>query len=178
MNAMQVDFYEKIKGYVLRKVRDRQDAEDIVQDVFVKVQLNQHQLRDTEKLLGWMYRITHHAITDYYRLRKKETTGFVVDTPDDHHVFNECVEQCLDKLSGQLPSPYKEAIQLSEKENISQLELAHRWGISHSGAKSRVQRARLMLKEKMETLYNIKTDAYGNVMVCEGRGLCDCSSHD
>lgn len=178
MNRLQLEFYQKIKSYVLSKVRDRQDAEDIVQDVFVKAQLQLHTLRDSDKAMGWMYRITHNVIIDYYRLKKKEQSGFLIDSPEDRHIFNECVEQCLTALSETLPAPYREALILSDKENVPQLELAERWGISYSGAKSRVQRARQMLKEKMENLYDIKTDGYGNVIVCEDKGPCGCSAHE
>lgn len=161
---------------MLSHVRDRQDAEDIVQDIFVKIQLQQHQLRNPEKLIGWMYRIAKNAITDHYRLKKKEQLGVIVEVEDDRHVFNECVEQCLSTLADTLPSPYKEALELSEKQNISQTALAKHWGISYSGAKSRVQRARQMLKEKLQALYKIETDAYGNVLVCEISEPCGCSA--
>jgi RNA polymerase sigma-70 factor, ECF subfamily len=59
---------------------------------------------------------------------------------------------------------------------VPQKELAVRLGISYSGVKSRVQRARQMLKEKMEALYHIKTDGYGNVLVCEDRVPCGCEN--
>lgn len=178
MKSIQPDLYQKIKQYVGHNVRNKEDVQDIVQNVFVKVQLHQGELRESEKIIGWIYRITRNSITDYYRLRKKEQAGVWVEPEEDRHVFNECVEQCLSVLSDQLPTPYKEALQLSEKENISQTELAQRWGISYSGAKSRVQRARQLLKEKMESLYHIKTDAYGNVIVCEDRGPCGCDSYE
>jgi RNA polymerase sigma-70 factor, ECF subfamily len=174
MNSLHHDLYQKIKRYVLNHVRDKQDTEDIVQDIFVKIQLQQHQVRNPEKLIGWMYRIAKNAITDHYRFRKKEQTGMFIEVPDDRHIFNECVEQCLTVLAGTLPSPYQEALELSEKQNISQTELARRWGISYSGAKSRVQRARQMLKEKLQALYRIETDAYGNILVCENREPCSC----
>ncbi len=74
-----------------------------------------------------------------------------------------------------LPEKYREAIELTEFKNLSQLDLAHKLDISYSGAKSRVQRARQLLKEKMEEQYKIKMDAYGNVLVCENRGACNCS---
>jgi DNA-directed RNA polymerase specialized sigma subunit, sigma24 homolog len=62
-----------------------------------------------------------------------------------------------------------------EIKNVSQLELAQQLGISYSGLKSRVQRGRQMLKEKMTDLYHIQTDGYGNVIVCEDRVPCGCS---
>ncbi|GCC50978.1 RNA polymerase sigma factor SigZ [Chryseotalea sanaruensis] len=176
MNSLHHDLYQKIKRYVLSHVRDKQDAEDIVQDIFIKIQLQQHQVRNPEKLIGWMYRIAKNSIIDHYRLRKKEQTGMLVEVTDDRHIFNECVEQCLMELAKTLPSPYQEALELSEKQNISQTELAKRWNISYSGAKSRIQRARQMLKGKLQTLYRIETDAYGNILVCENREHCSCNA--
>lgn len=176
MNSLHHDLYQKIKRYVLNHVRDKQDAEDIVQDIFIKIQLQQHQVRNPEKLIGWMYRIAKNAIIDHFRLKKKEQSGMLVEIEDDRHIFNECVEQCLTVLAGTLPAPYQEALELSEKQNISQTELARRWNISYSGAKSRVQRARQLLKEKLQTLYRIETDAYGNILVCENRELCNCNT--
>lgn len=176
MNRLHQDLYQKIKRYVLNHVRDKQDAEDIVQDIFIKIQLQQHQVRNPEKLIVWMYRIAKNAIIDHYRLKKKEQSGMIVEIEDDRQIFNECVEQCLMVLARTLSAPYQEAIELSEKQNISQTELAKRWNISYSGAKSRVQRARQMLKEKLQTLYRIETDGYGNILVCENREPCSCST--
>jgi RNA polymerase sigma-70 factor (ECF subfamily) len=78
----------------------------------------------------------------------------------------------LNELLPTLPDKYREALQLTEIENLSQLELAERLGISYSGAKSRVQRARQMLKEKMDEVLIVKTDAYGNAIVCKDRTPC------
>jgi RNA polymerase sigma-70 factor (ECF subfamily) len=176
MNSLHHDLYQKIKHYVLNYVRDKQDAEDIVQDIFIKIQLQQHQVRNPEKLIGWMYRIAKNAVIDHFRLKKKEQSGILVEIEDDRNIFNECVEQCLNALAGTLPTPYQEALELYEKQNISQTELARRWNISYSGAKSRVQRARQLLKEKLQSLYRIETDAYGNILVCENRELCNCNT--
>ena len=77
-----------------------------------------------------------------------------------------------------LPAKYREALELIELENLSQLDLAKRLNISYSGAKSRVQRARQMLKEKMDESYNIQLDKYGNVLVCENKTPCSCPQRD
>lgn len=178
MNSLHQELYQKIKRYVLNRVRDRQDAEDIVQDIFIKIQLQQHQVKNAEKLIGWIYQISKNAITDYYRKKKKTQTSIFVDINEneDKNLFNECLEDCVSTLAGTLPAPYKEALELSDKQNISQTELAERWHISYSGAKSRVQRARQMLKEKLQSLYRIETDAYGNVLVCENCTVNGCGA--
>jgi len=75
----------------------------------------------------------------------------------------------LKKILQTLPFKYREALEMAELENISQLEIANRLGISYSGVKSRVQRARQMLKEKLHKALVIKADRYGNIVVCMNR---------
>lgn len=164
-----------LKSFVYRKVRDKALAEDIVQDVFLKVHAKLGQLKDTEKVSGWIYQITRNTITDYYRNKSKSISFQDLNWDSDHQVLNACVSNCLQEMLVTLPEKYREAIALTELENLSQTHLAKRLNISYSGAKSRVQRARQMLKDKMEQQYNIKMDAYGNVIVCENRVPCNCN---
>lgn len=174
MKTVDPQLYRQLRNFVLKRVANQQDAEDIVQDVFIKAQLKGNQLREEEKFTVWMYALTRNRILDYYRAKKKTIEHEGLDQSDEYNEFNDCVATCLTKLMSTLPSPYREALELTEKENVPQKDLAVQLGISYSGAKSRVQRARQMLKEKMDVLYKIKTDGYGNVLACEGRIPCGC----
>jgi RNA polymerase sigma-70 factor (ECF subfamily) len=89
--------------------------------------------------------------------------------------YNACVAQCLNQLVYTLPEPYQQALIKAEVEGIPQNKLAEVLGLSNSGAKSRVQRARKMLKEKLMQLYMIETDSYGNVIVCQDKTPCKCT---
>ena len=142
----------ELRNFVYRKVKDRDAANDIVQDVFIKVQAKIPQLRETEKIAGWIFQITRHTITDYFRAKTKTLTPSELEWDNEAHDFNDCVAFCLNKLMYTLPEKYREAVVLTEIENLSQTELAERLGISYSGAKSRVQRGRQMLKEKLTDL--------------------------
>ena len=176
MTTDNMQLYRQMKSFVLRRVKNPQDAEDIVQDVFIKIQLKAGQLREVERFTAWMYTLTRNSIMDYHRARKKVIDPVDLQVEEEYNWFNDCVNKCLDDLIQTLPSPYKDALIMAEKENIPQKELATRLGLSYSGTKSRVQRARQMLKEKMEALYRIKTDGYGNVLVCEDRLPCGCEN--
>ncbi len=167
---------EELKAFIFRKVRDKALAEDIVQDVFLKVHDKAKQLKDPSKIAAWIYQITRNTVTDYFRHQSKSVNPVDLDWESDPEDFNDCVAFCLNELIKTLPHKYREALELTEQENLSQLDLASRLGISYSGAKSRVQRARVMLKEKMESLYRIQTDVYGNVMVCENQKSCGCDA--
>jgi RNA polymerase sigma-70 factor (ECF subfamily) len=168
--------HTELRGFVYRKVKDHAVADDIVQDVFLKVHARANQLKDPSRISSWIYQITRNTVSDYYREQSKTLNPVDLNWESDTQDFNECVAYCLNELVNTLPDKYRQALELTEHDNLSQLELADRLGISYSGAKSRVQRARIMLKEKLESLYHIRTDVYGNVTECENRIPCGCDA--
>ena len=174
MDTTILPIYPNLKRFVLSKVKNQQDAEDILQDVFIKTKLKSAQLKDATKFNQWVYQITRNGILDHYRQKKKTIELILADTPENYNEFNDCVVDCLNQLMKTLPSPYREALELVETQQLCQKELSDQMGISYSGLKSRVQRARQMLKDKMTELYLIETDGYGNVIVCEDRKPCGC----
>lgn len=173
----QIGFFQnELKRYVLKRVKDQTLTEDIVQEVFIKVQTKYHQLADHQKVTSWIYQIAQNTITDFYRNKSREALVLDLDWESDDRSLNACVETCLKDMLQTLPQPYREALELVELEGLSQHALANKLGISYSGAKSRVQRARLMLKEHMDNSYLIKMDNYGNVITCENKVPCNCAN--
>jgi RNA polymerase sigma-70 factor (ECF subfamily) len=164
-------------NYIKRHVNDPHVAKDILQEVFIKADTRKHEIKDISKLGGWMFSITRNTISDYFRKNAKEKR--TLDQWSDSDIstdptYNACVATCLNQLIFTLPQPYQDALIKAEVEGVPQTALAEVLGISHSGAKSRVQRARRMLKEKLFELYTIRTDSYGNVIVCEDKVPCQC----
>ena len=72
MNTLNWDSVQKeLKGFVYKRVRDKTVTEDIVHDVFLKVQTRIHQVKESDKLFGWIYQITRNTITDHYRKKSR-----------------------------------------------------------------------------------------------------------
>ena len=168
----------KLRNFVFKYTKDKATTDDIVQDVFLKVHEKVGQLKESDKLVGWIFRITRNSITDHFRKQARTINRHDIDWESEARSLNECVHACLFDMLSTLPEKYRQALELTELKNISQLELADRLGISYSGAKSRVQRAREMLKKKMDEAYRIKLDSYGNVIVCENKIPCSCPQHE
>lgn len=143
------DLHKELQKFIFFKVKNKQISEDILQDVFLKIQLNVHNLKDSSKLTSWVYQITRNTILDHFR---KDNNLFSLESIDivdaDNDVNFSKLIDCINSKINNLPNKYKEALLLTILKDFSQIELAEYLGISYSGAKSRVQRG----KEKVKTL--------------------------
>jgi len=163
-----------LRSFIRSKVKDQHSAEDILQNVYLKIQAGHSGLKDPTKRIPWIYSITRNAIVDYHRESKKNILvsqhrdELASDSEAQANVMHE-FSMCVPGMIGALPEKYREALYLVEIEGLSQKELAERLGISYSGAKSRVQRAREKLKELLLDCCHIDTDAYGNVIEYQPR---------
>jgi RNA polymerase sigma-70 factor, ECF subfamily len=165
------EFSGKLELFILSRVNNQFDADDILQDVFRKIHDNIDSVEDDAKIQGWLFRIARNTIIDYYRSKAKNKTVPIDDkenlftTPEESiDNLNEMVASWLNNMIADLPEIYREAIVLTEIEGLTQKELAERLGISLSGAKSRVQRGREKLKEMLLDCCHLEFDRLGNVI--------------
>ncbi len=172
------DFSGKLKYFIKARVSDDLDADEILQEVFIKIHNKMDTLREKEKITGWIYQIARNAIIDYYRQKKNivelsDNEGISEEEFGDnpHKKFLEGMAELVDKL----PDIYKEAIIKTEYEGLSQKELAEKLGISVPGAKSRVQRARNMLRDMIMQCCHFEFDRYGTIIDYHAHTCCCCT---
>jgi RNA polymerase sigma-70 factor (ECF subfamily) len=168
------EFNTGLRHFITKHVQDEVSAEDILQDVFLKIHTHIGELRNYDELQSWIYQIAHNAITDFYRVRKFATSiPEMAYFPEDP--FDDVVSDLLPyikKLVDGLPHDYRQALLLTEYEGLTQRELAERLGISISGAKSRVQRAREKVKLMLLDCCHFQFDKLGRIIDYEPN--CDC----
>jgi len=161
-----------------RRLRDPDLAEDIVHDVFLRIHDRADQLRDVDRVRGWIARIAHHAMLDALRRRRPETgvPDSLAEEEDGPDGVPASIQSALRAMLDQLSDEDRDALLATEWDGRSQGELADAWGLSVSGAKSRVQRARRKLKELLLDCCHVELDARGRVldMVPRARGRCAC----
>jgi RNA polymerase sigma-70 factor (ECF subfamily) len=161
--------------FVHARVPDHAAAEDIVHDVLLRAIERQSQLRDGQKLSPWLYQMTRNAIVDHHRAsRPMEELPEDLVAPDPEPGALSQLALCLTPLAARLPEPYRTAFEMSEVQGVTQSEVARRLGISLSGAKSRVQRARTKLQELLLTCCTIERDHRGAVVHYERGPKCGC----
>jgi RNA polymerase sigma factor, sigma-70 family len=162
----------ELKGFVYKRVKDKALTEDIVHDVFLKVQAKIHQVKETDKLFGWIYQVTRNTITDHFRKTSKTINPKDIDWESSQPNFNDCVTNAINELIPTLPDMYRIPLEMTELKGMSQLEVAEKLNLNYTTAKARVQRARQMLKDKLDEILIVKTDGFGNVILCKDRGPC------
>jgi RNA polymerase sigma-70 factor (ECF subfamily) len=142
-------YHSNLLAFIRKRVNDKAVAEDILQEVFIRIHSRIDTLENKSKLESWLYQITRNAIVDFYRSRRPmEELPEWLEQPKasrEENIRRE-LSACLAPMIEQLPEKYRHALRLSEIEGKTQKEIAEEEGISLSGAKSRVQRGRQLLK--------------------------------
>jgi RNA polymerase sigma-70 factor (ECF subfamily) len=171
------EFHTPLQQFIRRRVSDEDTAEDILQDVFLKIHKHMDALKDVRKLEGWIYQITRNAIIDVYRSRRHETTleaAELLDLPEklpDGDPVSELLPS-VRAMVRSLPELDRQALILTEYQGLTQRELAKRMGLSFSGAKSRVQRAREKPKQQLLKCCHFELDRRGHIIDYQPR--CQC----
>ncbi|MFO7633923.1 MAG: RNA polymerase sigma factor SigZ [Caldilinea sp.] len=175
--AIYLDFDQRLRRFIQSKVADADAVEDILQDVYLRIHTHIDDLRDEERLESWIYQITRNAITDLYR-RARPQTELSEGMPAPEAEEEGAIQDLAGSVHGMLaclPEKYKQALTLTEIQGMTQVEMAKQLGISISGAKSRVQRAREKLKEAFLDCCHFEFDRLG--MVLDYHPKCDqCAS--
>ncbi|MCX7863263.1 MAG: RNA polymerase sigma factor SigZ [Bacteroidales bacterium] len=156
--------HKDLEKFIYCRIKDREATKDILHDVYVKAHSNISNLRDETKITSWFFTIARNTIIDYLRNKNSNQDSIeIIDEENDESYMDE-FETCLETLINQLKKKYKEAIIQTEWYGLSQKEYAEKLNITYSGAKSRVQRARKMLKKLFTDCCYIQTDKYGNII--------------
>jgi RNA polymerase sigma-70 factor, ECF subfamily len=182
--AIWEEFHRRLLGFIARRVSDRDSAEDILQEVMLRIHRHSGELEHSAAVGGWIHQIARNAIVDHYRrapVRRERPAG--IDPVGDDTAApataardprNE-LARCLAPLLEQLPDKYREAVALTELDGVTQADAAARLGLSTSGMKSRVQRGRAQLKDLLADCCEIELDRRGGVTGYQPRhDACDC----
>jgi RNA polymerase sigma-70 factor (ECF subfamily) len=176
--------HDGLRAFIAKRVSDQSHAEDVLQEVFVRVHRQLDSVTDPRRIISWIYQVTRNAIIDYYRKpgrRHEIPAGLSADieafggelqeeSGDSGSELAGCLRPMIERLSRE----YREAIILVELDGLTQQAAAEQMGLSLSGMKSRVQRGRKQLKQMLDDCCLIELDRRGGVIEYEARNeACD-----
>jgi RNA polymerase sigma-70 factor (ECF subfamily) len=160
------EYHARLHSFIQSRLGKASVADDILQEVFMRIHSQIDTLKDCGKIRAWMYQITRNAIIDYYRAQKKMEElppSLAGPEPKLSDKAKEDISACIMPMIENLPDPYRQAVMLSEIQGRTQKEVA-----------SRVQRGRAMIKEMMLGCCHFEFDRRGNIIDYERRGDCSC----
>ncbi len=174
MELLQIhdQYYSRINRFILSMVRDDWAADDLVQDVFIKIDRHLDSLKDRTKLRSWIFKIAYNISIDYLknkhtRVYKKSIelvnlrSGIRIEKTMEQHQMGQCVRQKVELL----PDTYRSPLILFDFEGFSQKEIAGILGITEENTKIRLHRARKELKKILEKECSFEKDER-DVFVC------------
>ena len=166
VESIWTEFASRLRNFIRSRVRNHAAAEDILQEVFLKIHRKLPTLRTDERLEAWIWRITRNSIVDHFRRQHADEPliNEVTSRLDEESTLLPDLTPCVRQFIGELAPHHREALFLTEWQGLTQEQLARRLGISLSGAKSRVQRARGQLKKLLLDCCQLELDRRGNIL--------------
>jgi RNA polymerase sigma-70 factor (ECF subfamily) len=169
-------YKDQLLNYVFRFVGNRVDAEDIVQETFLRVYKNKHYYKEIAKFSTWVYTIAGNLAKTELRRRKRRkifsVSNFVnderdFDIPDTAHnpekeVDSSMKDDVIQRTIEKLPPKFKEVILLRDVQGFAYEEISQILNIPLGTVKSRVNRGRLKLQEDLKFLLDNEANVVDN----------------
>ncbi|MBX3374063.1 MAG: sigma-70 family RNA polymerase sigma factor [Phycisphaeraceae bacterium] len=163
--ALTTEFLTRLRAFVRRRVRSAHDAEDIVQDVLTKFVQHDDAI-SAGSVYAWLFTVARRTIIDRARTSGSTPAGdsidsiAIIDLADDPSASSE-LARCMEPMLESLGREDRRILQRIDMLGESQADVARELGLSMSGLKSRVQRARRRLRAHLEACCAIDRDGTG-----------------
>lgn len=138
----------KVMSTAYRLLGNRADAEDVTQDVFIKVYRHMDSFRGESAVTTWIYRITVNACYDLLRKRRREQTISLEDCAE-LSTESRSLKELIESMVAKLPEAYRSVFTLHDIQGLKHAEIAKVLGITVGTSKSLLHRARAQLRKKL-----------------------------
>ena len=160
----------KVHNLSMRLTRNQEDAEEVLQDVFITVYRKIASFEGKAKFSSWLYRITVNAAFMKLRKKKQDRTVSIEDmlptienqtstkeygfgSQSDSLTMNNQIREALENAIGRLPDEYRAVFVLRDVDGLSNKEVGDILNLSIPAVKSRLHRSRIMLRRKLKKFY-------------------------
>jgi RNA polymerase sigma-70 factor (ECF subfamily) len=173
--ALWQEHKNELRNFILKRVKDQDLTNDILQDVLMKVYNFCISKSGVRNIRSWLFQIAQNTITDHYRNQSKFTNLdnlTEIEYEDQNLAFSEATNYILPMLEF-LPKEYAVPLKFSDIDNMKQADIAQKLNLSLSATKSRIRRARQLLNAEFITCCHFKTDKQGNLISFEIKDSCE-----
>ena len=176
INEVIQEFYNYLKSYILGKVKDKNVAEDIVQEVMLKLIESHKKSQDIKNIKAWLFQVSRNTIYDYYKKNELEFNldeDWNIEEESSSELSKILVSDYVIPMIQLLPKDFSKALMLSDIDKIPQKEIALKLNLELSATKMRIQRARKKLRALFTECCNLEYDKQGNFIGCSIKSSCE-----
>lgn len=181
VEASWTELADPLRRFLRSRVGDADVAEDLLQEVFLRLHERSDRIGELERIDAWLFRVARNVAIDHLRRRGRasasepsEPSESPAVTDDDHAA--RVLAAWLGARLAALPERYREVLELTEQQGLSQRAAAQQLGLPYSTVKSRVQRGRDLLHADLLRCCEVELDARNRVTDFRPRGVpCDCT---
>jgi len=181
-------FVEGLRRFIKSRVPEA-DADDMLQNTLLQLHEAADSLRDADRAEAWVFSIARRTIADFYRDRergpeetsvgrapeeakaKRPATDHVSGYDGEHDVHEE-VLSWLRPMAEELSDKYRRPLVMADFEGATHREVAEVFGLSRSGATSRIRRARTKLREELQKCCEVEFGPEGRAVAFHRRESC------
>jgi RNA polymerase sigma factor (sigma-70 family) len=163
----------RLQGFIRKRVHNSEDADDILQEVYYQLADADRLLKPIDQMAAWLFTVARNRITDLYRKKKTESMPEIFSDTDDEGIFTELRNLMFDdgstpeddylrslvwieleKALDELPEEQREVFELTEMKGLSFKEISKQSGVTVNTLISRKRYAVLVLRERLQLIYN------------------------
>ena len=148
----------RLYGYVYKSLRDEDDANDIVQDSFLKLWQNKESV-ELEKAKSWLFTTAHNALINFVkkqgRMQSMETAPYAEPSTEGNLNQNFELKEIIQKYIDTLPELQKSILLLRDLEGYSYEEIGEMLKLNESQVKVYLFRARQKMKDQIKDINNL-----------------------
>lgn len=162
--ALWTDHKDALYRFIFKRVKDEDLAKDLLQEVLMKVYRFCISRSGVKNVRSWLFQIAQNSIIDHARKQGKmssDVPDVIDEVPED--AYKEAAD-FLVPIINLLPEKYALPLRMSDIDGMKQSDIAKKLGLNFSATKSRIQRARQLLKAEIITCCHLETDGKGNLL--------------
>ena len=174
------NFSDSLRRFILKKVKNEDLADDLLQETFIRIHSKIDSLRDETKVQSWVFQIARNIITDHFRKANPISVEDIPEMIDTEPESDDAMTQTIRDMvlfMEDLPEKDCQALCQVEFEGKSIKEYAEKEGLTYTAAKTRVARARHKLSDLLMNCCHYEFDKYGTVIWYHPIHCCCCNQH-
>ncbi len=172
ISAHWLEYKDALQNYITKLVKDKETASHLSHDVLIKVYSSCCSGTTIRNIRSWLFQIAYNTCMDHFKKENKFTDiQTEIRESEEEQVYHEA-EEFVEPLIDLLPKKYSEPLKLSDIKGLKQQQVADELKLSLPATKSRIQRGRQLLKEKIMECVHVEVDGQGNLMAFNIKGTC------